>query len=849
MGCSENQEQTNLTIGAIEIPVLNERESALQDSLRKLEAVHDSMLLWTALKMARRLEVRRSPHPTTYAARALQTELYQRLCLLHYDRGLRSDSVAHYAKLAAASMPGTQDPVLTARQLLCESYTLFYDRSWTDITLLASLGRELLARSGHTQLVSLRARLLLIESIAARYRVESVVGDLGRPPQQYEKALALARAAVKDLSEADLPLRSEASAQLAFVHARLPISSAEYLALLRSKPFSFDPRTAELGYGHRTHLLAYYYQRKEQWDSAAIYWEQLLEAPPFFNARYLSEARYNLHEIMLRRGDYHSALGINMLNTLSYGCCPTTDIITVHGRSVADCMLRPACGYYLAGRASDYLALYDQSGGIDHLDEAVALSQTALASYERSFPTLREESALNRIMDIGTSLLDVGLTVAVRAAERYTTLNCMERVFQAMERGKVFLLLRHPSAAAATQGTYNELVAQQHTLQQQLLREPSSLFDKIRYWENYNTLENMEQTWRSTPELPVSKPTSLVALRTHLNQQQGFLEFAETEGQLYALYVDHSATEVYTVDTTVLSEAIQFTRHLSRHGKLSARTYDSLANRLTQQLIGPVLPHLLNLSELLIVPSSRLTHLPFGALVTSPGSSPKQFADLSYLVQQVAIRYAYSWSAYQQITNSSQSTYSNDSPTVAIWTNPSLQAYLGPLADSLLLQGSANSVQFENEDCGRASYLNHSRQADILQLSVHARANPGQLHGNFLYFSTTDSLNEVYISSTNLRAHLVVLAACSTRRGFTARGEGTFSLSRSFHAAGVPEVVSSVYDLPADATAGVLHHFYREYFAGRTVPSALTAAQRAMIAGRGKQRWVHPSYWAGLVVS
>ena len=99
-----------------------------------------------------------------------------------------------------------------------------------------------------------------------------------------------------------------------------------------------------------------------------------------------------------------------------------------------------------------------------------------------------------------------------------------------------------------------------------------------------------------------------------------------------------------------------------------------------------------------------------------------------------------------------------------------------------------------------------------------------------------------------LPARLVVLAVCSTARGFANRREGTYSLRRSFHRAGVPDVVASLFDIPAAATAEVLTEFYRLGAEDRSPTAALGEAQRACARGGLGRKRCWPGYWGGLVV-
>ena len=170
-----------------------------------------------------------------------------------------------------------------------------------------------------------------------------------------------------------------------------------------------------------------------------------------------------------------------------------------------------------------------------------------------------------------------------------------------------------------------------------------------------------------------------------------------------------------------------------------------------------------------------------------------------------------------------------------------MEHYLGPLAGELLsrLPGQ-HFLAADNRD----TYLNHAAAYDLLHLSVHAGGDPLQLHENYLHLTDRQRLNGLTVARQRLGARLVVLAACSTARGFAGASEGTYSLRRSFHQAGVPDVVASVYDIPAAATATLLEAFYRHLFDGASPAAALTRAQREI--SQGRRAW--PGGWAGVIV-
>ena len=98
----------------------------------------------------------------------------------------------------------------------------------------------------------------------------------------------------------------------------------------------------------------------------------------------------------------------------------------------------------------------------------------------------------------------------------------------------------------------------------------------------------------------------------------------------------------------------------------------------------------------------------------------------------------------------------------------------------------------------------------------------------------------------DLRAGLVVLAACRSAAGPVSRTEGAFSLGRPFMAAGVPNVVGSLWDVDDEASRTFFVPFHRSLLAGADPARALQATQLSLLHS-GDPTLAHPSTWAGFV--
>ena len=134
--------------------------------------------------------------------------------------------------------------------------------------------------------------------------------------------------------------------------------------------------------------------------------------------------------------------------------------------------------------------------------------------------------------------------------------------------------------------------------------------------------------------------------------------------------------------------------------------------------------------------------------------------------------------------------------------------------------------------------LLNSRRPELSGLVLSFVDAEGQPQDGFV--GLTDILN------LQLNADLVVLSACRTALGRDVKGEGIIGLTRGFMSAGVPRVVSTLWDVQDESTVHLMTHFYRGVLKqGQSPSAALRAAQRAMLAD---PRWAEPYYWAAFTL-
>ncbi|MFA5910465.1 MAG: CHAT domain-containing protein [Vicinamibacterales bacterium] len=139
------------------------------------------------------------------------------------------------------------------------------------------------------------------------------------------------------------------------------------------------------------------------------------------------------------------------------------------------------------------------------------------------------------------------------------------------------------------------------------------------------------------------------------------------------------------------------------------------------------------------------------------------------------------------------------------------------------------------------------READVIHIAMHAMADGRYADRMTLAISDPATGRPLDVSALLgpglSRTRLVVLAACQTARGPFTRGEVLMNLARPFIAAGVQQVLVTVWDIPDELTATLMLDFHRALASGMDASCALANAQRL-----AKQRSSTSNWWSGFVL-
>lgn len=267
--------------------------------------------------------------------------------------------------------------------------------------------------------------------------------------------------------------------------------------------------------------------------------------------------------------------------------------------------------------------------------------------------------------------------------------------------------------------------------------------------------------------------------------------------------------------------------------------------KLYDTLFAPLLPHI-HTDALVIAPHGPLHSLPFAALWDAQNGR--------YLLERYTVSYVPSASTLPLIAGKR-----NDNGHRALLVGspsddlPDAQAEAGEIAAlySAADTGEAwSSTLLTGTQSTEARVRAEAEGVDVLHLATHGTYNAQNALFSRIKLAASGThdghleVHEIYDLALD-DANLVVLSACETNRGELTGGDELVALTRAFIFAGAPTVVSTLWEVPDEATAPLMVRFHQRLLAGDPPAEALRTAQRGLL---GQDAWHAPYHWAAFGV-
>jgi CHAT domain-containing protein len=277
------------------------------------------------------------------------------------------------------------------------------------------------------------------------------------------------------------------------------------------------------------------------------------------------------------------------------------------------------------------------------------------------------------------------------------------------------------------------------------------------------------------------------------------------------------------------------------------------AARLHDELVRPFIPFFASQRALVFIPDGVLQSVAFAALWNRQSGR--------YLVEDYLLGVAPSGTVFVRAAGAAAAPrlpglrgliVGNPHFNRHVWVGlPNLP---GAEAEATEIAGVyPTSELLIGKDATKAAFLKEARVSQVVHYAGHAVASADAPSATRLLFApepTEGDSGALYLHDLGRsglpRTRVVVLAACRTGAGAVSRVEGALSLGRPFLAAGVPDVVASLWDIDDSVSRRFFVAFHRALLTDGDPVLALRKAQVALLRSDDASL-AHPTSWAAFI--
>ncbi len=362
-------------------------------------------------------------------------------------------------------------------------------------------------------------------------------------------------------------------------------------------------------------------------------------------------------------------------------------------------------------------------------------------------------------------------------------------------------------------------------------------------------------------------------LQSNLGTDQVFLEFLQSDSAMFALVVSSEEywIEEFENDSLLSNSLDQFIASLDAESVTDVSVenlsdYTQSAHSLYKTLLDPIMTKLASsVNELIIVPSTKFSYIPWELFLTEGPGDKADFKSLDYLLRKYSVNYAYSANLlFKDIYSKTNSSRSVLAMAPSYPSNDYDDSQLSVVFRDALVPLKWNKTEIEEiNDFFEGNFLSGNGATEkefkdaagqyrILHLAMHAFVDDqNPMKSKFMFYqdedSTEDGMLHTYeLYNMDLSAELAVLSGCNTGLGKIQEGEGIMSLGRAFSYAGCPAIIASHWAVDDKSTSVIMGSFYKFLSEGMPKHDALRLAKLDFLDGSvGIQS--HPYYWGSFV--
>jgi CHAT domain-containing protein len=318
-----------------------------------------------------------------------------------------------------------------------------------------------------------------------------------------------------------------------------------------------------------------------------------------------------------------------------------------------------------------------------------------------------------------------------------------------------------------------------------------------------------------------------------LANEQTLIEFFTGDSALYALSIGKTNEFIKVPESKIKNNATRLLTICSGAALNNQQfnEYTVIARNLYKQLFEP-----LHISTTRIIISPDEEFIPFEALLTGEG----------YLLKKHAVSYIYSADLLfrQSPVHGTTKSFLGVAPIhyAKHLQQPSL---IGSDRSLATISNYFNKPEILlDKSATRSSFFKSFPRHSIVQLYSHGYAGDSD---PVLYFNDSIvRLSEIQ-RINNIQTKMIALSACGTGTGKIARGEGIFSFARGFYAAGIPSLLTTLWQVDDRSTYTITELFYKHLQDGLTKDEALRRAKLSFISQTDKLYQL-PYFWSSYIL-
>ncbi|MBX2931454.1 MAG: CHAT domain-containing protein [Chitinophagaceae bacterium] len=275
----------------------------------------------------------------------------------------------------------------------------------------------------------------------------------------------------------------------------------------------------------------------------------------------------------------------------------------------------------------------------------------------------------------------------------------------------------------------------------------------------------------------------------------------------------------------------------SDNDKKSAPDINKTLAFLYDVLIQPIANDIEGYENVYLIPADKLFYLPFASLIHT-----NEKGEQRYLIEDHNIGFLSTIFLFDLVYNYKPSGKGD----VYLFADPDGSLPFAKTEVAEIKNSITNSISYEGKAASVANLSSIADKCKVLHLATHGFLEKGKIDESWILFADKKLSMAEILTMKFPHAELAILSTCESALG--ADGIEYATLARAFNNAGVPSVLSTLWEINDKAAMEIMVEFYKNIQNGMNRFTALAASQRSYLAKYKTDAKAKPNYWAPFII-